>query len=191
MKSANIGPWSRLRRSVQDLGSLFVFGAVIASVVAWLPPLDSEGPRVGREQQSEDLAGGGIMVRSQVLHIWLPEPLADPSACEVRPDAVPSDRELRGILERRGYQDLFYAISYRIYQANADTADVSFIRFPYREPESLREFLAILAWRVGRPDRDWDGVFAGATVHILPAKVSRQELIQILRRIPIANGGKP
>ena len=140
-------------RLLHDLGVLFVFGVLVTAVVVELPPLDPETPRQGREQESDDLPGGGIITSTHVLQIWLPEPLFDLAKRESRAFVVEKHEELRNILERPEYQDLFYAFMRRGYQVNFGSADITFIRYPLRVHENLQEFLNILATAAGSPPR--------------------------------------
>ena len=86
-----------------------------------------------------------MIVRSEVIHLWLPEVLVDPARREFPALVARTHQELKKALERRGQEDLSYAITVRGHQANHGAADISFIRYPYREPENLQELIDVLA----------------------------------------------
>ena len=147
-------------------------------MVVELPPPDPETPRQGREQESDDLPGGGIITSTDVLQIWLPEPLVDLAKRESRSFVVEKHQELLKILERPEYQDLFYAFTARGYQVNFGSADITFIRYPLRVHEDLQEFLNILATAAGSlprsPAADYSGAVCPRRAHgIVPARATR------------------
>ena len=112
-------------------------------------------------------AGSGVIVRSVMLHVWVPESslsLLSQSGLSNRP----TYQELQTALERRGQQDLWYAFSTRGEQVNRGLTDISFIRYPYRDPSILGEFLDVLATAAGNAPLDPAEYYTGAAVHVLP-----------------------
>ena len=77
MKKPITAPWPRLRRLVQDIGTLLLFAAVITAIAVGFPRPAAQAPGPGSEGDSNNRPGGGVAVQTQVLEIWMPEPLAD------------------------------------------------------------------------------------------------------------------
>ncbi len=186
MTKSFVTPRSRLWRLFQDIGTLFLFGVVIAAIAIGFPRRAARTPNAGRERDSEDRPGAGITVHTQVLQIWLPEPLVDLWAGEPRPAVVHNHQELRAILEHKGYQDLWYAVAVRTFQVNGGTTEILFIRHPYREPEKFQDFLDVLATTAGNPPCSPAADYSSATVQIGLATMSPQEFLRTLKASQLA-----
>ena len=94
-------------------------------------------------------------------------------------------------LERRSDQSLWYAIALRGYGSSGGTADIVFIRYPYRDPEYHREFLSVLATAAGNPPAHPDPDYSRAIVHRLPARLSLQEFLEGIQASPSGNSAPP
>ncbi len=180
MTRQSVPSWSRLRRLFQDIGTMLVFGAVVMVIAVWFPRPAAQAPRPGREGESEDRPGSGMTVHSQVLHIWLPEPLADMAQGKFPPGVAQSHHELRQALERKGHQDLWYAYAVRLLQDNGATTEILFIRHPYSEPERFQDFLDILATAAGKPPRYLAADYVGAKLQVLPGTISSRQFLETI-----------
>ena len=81
-----------------------------------------------RSPGPEDAPGSGIVMRTEVTTLWIPRPFA--MWPKVRPaDLVTRSPEaLQTELERRGLNDAWYALTYRYYQVNGDSAEITQVR---------------------------------------------------------------
>ncbi len=170
------------------LGALFsrLVGNVMIVVVflttaIGLTQLDALAPRPSGALEFSDPPGSGVIVRSEVIHMWLPEILADPARQEFPALVARTHQELKKMLERGGQENLWYAITVRGHQANLGAADISFIRRPYREPENFQELMDVLAAVAGSPPCHPSADYSAAIVHIIPAGMSRQEWLEVIQ----------
>jgi hypothetical protein len=129
------------------------------------------------------MPGSGVVARSEVRHLWLPETLKDFAEHRSRSPAGRTHSELRAFLERRGKTDLWYAISARGHQVNGGFADITFIRRPYGDAQHFQEFLDILTTAAGDPPRYSTASYTGALVHILPRELSDREPREVVNEL--------
>jgi hypothetical protein len=176
-----IAPRSRLWQLLQDLGTLFAFGAVVAAAGMILPYHDAHTPRTGSQRRGDDRPDGDIAVMSQVLDIWLPEPLVDLAKREFQPCGLNRDEGLEKVLDRKEYQDLFHAFTVRGFQSNSDAVIVTYVRYPYHVSEHYQELVDLLATAAGSPPRYAGMDYSGTTIHIVPAGTSRQDLLAAIQ----------
>jgi hypothetical protein len=113
--------------------------------------------------------------------LWLPQKLVDLSKREPGSVVVQTHQELQLIFELQEDQEMVYAITIRGHQANQGAANITFLRCPYRERESLSEFREIMATAVGSPPRTPTIDYSGAKVHILPSAMTRGELFEAIQ----------
>jgi hypothetical protein len=163
-------------------------GIVLAAVMIVAFRLVSRATGPGRRLDPAEVPGGGIVVRSEVLHLWSPEALMELARQQARAPVVRDHGGLRRSLELRGQQDLWYALTVRGHQVNGLFADMTVIRRPYRDPESFPEFLNVLAVAGGDPPRDPGPDFSTASIHLIPAELARREpsgaIAELLRHPP-------
>jgi hypothetical protein len=170
------------------LGALFsrLVGNVMIVVVflttaIGLTQLDALAPRPSGALEFSDPPGSGVIVRSEVIHMWLPEILADPARQEFPALVARTHQELKKMLERGGQENLWYAITVRGHQANLGAADISFIRRPYCEPENFQELMDVLATVAGNPPCYPSADYSAAIVHVIPAGMSRREWLEVIQ----------
>jgi hypothetical protein len=101
----------------------------------------------GQDQDlaSSDQPGGGIIIRSEVLRVWLPPALLELAKREPPVGTIRNHEAFRRFLEIRRQEKVWYAIAVRGYQANGDIVDMPFVRRPYGEPRQFPELLEMLA----------------------------------------------
>ncbi len=146
-----------------------------------LTQLDLKAGLPSQGLETADGSGSGVTVRSVMLNLWVPESslnLLSHSGLSERP----TYQELQAALERRGQQDLWYAFSTRGEQLNGGLADVTFIRYPYRDPSILGEFLDVLATAAGNSPPDPASYNTGPAVHVLPDDLARHEPREIVQK---------
>jgi hypothetical protein len=145
--------------------TVFLIAAGAIGLIHCAPPHDHQDQEIADADQPE----AGIIVRSEVNHLWLPPALIELANHQALCGFIRTHDDLRQYLERRGQKGLWYALTMRGYQANGAIVDMLFVRRPYQMPSVFPEFLQTLAMAVehssGPPDRE----IRNASVHILPA----------------------
>ena len=148
------------RRSDFPLGALFrrlagnlMIVVVFVTTAIGLTQFDAVVPRPSAAPEFSDPPGSGLIVRSEVIRLWVPETLVDPARHEFPALVARTHQELKKVLERRGQENLWYAITVRAHLANHRAEDSSFIRYPYRQPEYLPELMDVLTTVAGSPPR--------------------------------------
>jgi hypothetical protein len=162
------------------VGNLMIV-VIFAITAIGLTQFDALAPRPSGAPEFSDPPGSGVIVRSEVIHLWLPETLVDPARHEFPALVARTHQELKKALERGGQEDLWYAITLRGHQASHGSADISFIRYPYREPKHLQELMDILATVAGSPPRHPSADYSAAIVQIMPAGMSQREWLEAMR----------
>ena len=169
----------------------FMIVVVIATAAIGLTKFNAAGPRPSEAQEFSDPPGSGVIVRSEVIHLWLPETLVDLARHEFPALVALSHQELKKALERRGQENLWYAITVRGHQANHGVSDISFIRYPYRQPENLQELMDVLAAVAGSPPRHPCADYSAAVVEIMPAGMSQREWLEAVQGSSILGQAVP
>jgi hypothetical protein len=145
--------------------------------------LDSCASRPSRVLEPDDQPGSGVIVRAEVLHLWLPETLIDLVGHQSEYLVSQTHHELQPSLERRGHEKLWYASTTRGYQVNGGIVDITVIRHPYRDPEHFQEFLDVLSTVAGNPPRYPTLQYSGAGVHVLPGELSEREPSEVVEEL--------
>ncbi len=164
------------RRLVGNLMIVVVFVTTAIGLVHF----NAVVPQPGAAPEFNDPPGSGVIVRSEVTHLWLPEILVDPAPHEFPALAARTHQELKKALERRGPENLWYAITVRGHLADHRTEDTSFIRHPYREPENLQELMDVLATVAGSAPGHPSADYSAAIVHTMPAGMSQREWLEAM-----------
>jgi hypothetical protein len=162
---------ARFRRLAGNL--MIVFVLVTTAIV--LTQFDAATPRPSAATEFSDPPGSGLIVRSEVIGLWVPETLVDPAGHESPALVARTHPELKTILENRGQENLWYAITFRAQLADHRAEESSFIRYPYRQPEYLAEFMDVLTAVEGSPPRHPCADYSAAVVHVIPAGISHGE----------------
>jgi hypothetical protein len=158
-------------------GNLMIVVVLVTTMIG-LAHFNAVVPELGAAPEPSDAPGSGLIVRSEVIHLWLPESLVDLAQSEPPALVARTHQELIKAVERRGQQNLWYAITVRAYLANDRSEDMSFIRHPYRHLDHLQELTDIVATVVGIPPRYPSADYSTAVVHIVPARMSQREWLQ-------------
>jgi hypothetical protein len=139
-----------------------------------------------------DRPGAGIIVRSEVLHIWLPPAFVEWATRQPSSGVMRTHEDLKRFLERRGQEKLWYATTTRGHQANGNSVDLPLVRQPYSEPNSFPEFLEILAVAAEDSSDEATDKFSSASVHVLPEEsimIDFRDVMAELRRHPCSLAG--
>jgi hypothetical protein len=168
-------PFNALFRGLA--GNLMIVVALVTAAIG-LTQLNAVALRPGAAPEFSDPPGSGLIVRSEVIGLWLPETLVAPAGHEFPALFAQSHQELKAVLERRGQENLWYAISVRTHLADQRVEDTSFIRYPYRQPEYLAELMDVLTAVAGSPPDHPSADDSAAVVHIVPAAMSPREWLE-------------
>jgi hypothetical protein len=176
MTTPDMLTWLPLRRRFRSLvHGVFMVAMIVATAIG-LTWLDVRALWPGQGVGPEDLPGSGVIVRTEVLHLWLQESLMEPAGPQPESSVARTHRELRAILECRGQEGLWYALTSRGHQVDGGSADITLIRHPYGDAEHFREFLDVLATAAGHPTP----YHAGAQVHFVAGDLSGREPREVI-----------
>jgi hypothetical protein len=166
-------------------------GTLILAAAIGISHLPSQATRPSRQLELDDGPAAGIIVRAELLHLWLPESLTELAGRQPESAVVPTHQELRSLLERLGQESLWYALTFRCHQVDGDAADVTFTRQPYDDPQYFQEFLAVLATAAGNPPRHSAADFSKATVHLIPGDLSKSQPREAMEELLSAGTVRP
>jgi hypothetical protein len=136
--------------------------------------------RRDRRLEPADRAGAGIIVRSELVLVWLPETRTGLVQRLSRSRALQSHEELRRALEREENRDLWYALTTRTEQVDGEFADLTVIRRPYDDALHFVEFLDVLATVGGNPPRRPDADFSKANVRLIAEESPNRDPREIM-----------
>jgi hypothetical protein len=170
-------------RLLRSWGDKAILLAVIAGTAIGLAWLDSRVIRPAQGLEPHDGTSSGVTVRSEVLHLWLPESLSELGKLEPSSSVGQQHQQLRTSLERRARESAWYALTIRGYQANGRMADITFIRHPYRDSQILQEFVDVLATAAGNPPLHSALKYSGAKVHTLSSEQSAREPREVVEEL--------
>jgi hypothetical protein len=183
MTNPGTATWLPLWRLFRSWGDKVLILAVIFAAAIALTRLDSRVIRPGRAVEAEDQPGSGIIVRAEVVHLWLPKTLLDEAQLQPISAVARSHREARSLPEPLWRQKLWYALTVRGHQQNGRHADVTYFIHPYRDPEHFSDFLKALATAAGHPPIDSTSDFSKAEVHIIPGELSEREPSEVVKEL--------
>jgi hypothetical protein len=116
----------------------------------------------------EDPPNSGIIVRTEVTALWIPQAIHDVAQSEAGATVFHCPEALQTELERRGLNDAWYALTYRGYQVNGDSAEITQVRRISEAPDHLEEFQDMMATAAGHPPRHEGREFSQVKVGIIP-----------------------
>jgi hypothetical protein len=168
-------------------GNLMIVVVFVTAAIG-LTQFGAVAPRLSAAPEFSDPPGSGLIVCSDVICLWVPETLVDPVGHELPANVARTHQELKTLLERRGQENLWYAITVRAHQVNHRTEDISYIRYPYRQPEYLPELIDVLTAVSGSPPGRPSADYSSAIVHIVPGGMSEREWLKAMQGIVSASG---
>ena len=116
----------------------------------------------------EDPPNSGIIVRTEVTALWIPQAIHDVAQGEAGATVFHSPEALQTELERRGLNDAWYALTYRGYQVNGDSAEITQVRRISEAPAHIEEFQDMMATAAGHPPPHEGREFSQVKVGIIP-----------------------
>jgi hypothetical protein len=171
-------------------GSLMIVVLLVTTAIG-LTQFGAMAPRPSAAPEFSDPPGSGLIVCSEVIHLWVPETLVDPAGHEFQALVGRTHQELKTVLERRGLENRWYAITVRAHQANHRIENISYIRYPFRQPEYLPELMDILTAVAGSPPRHPSADLSAAIVHSVPAGMSEREWLEAMQASSLLRPGVP
>jgi hypothetical protein len=149
---------------------------VIAMGLAW-HKFDATQP--ASEPELDEPPNSGLIVRSEVLYVCIPQALIDLAKRDLEAHVDSTYDDWKATLERHGHQNVCYGLLVRTHQKNGRVVDLTFVRYPHREPQIFQELLDVLAIEAGRPPvRDPDRDYSRTTVEIASTNAPRQEILE-------------
>lgn len=121
----------------------------------------------GPRNESDACPNGGIIVRADVIDIWLPLTLDELVKRRSRLDAIREHEDLQHFLEGQGEEDVAYAVTTRAHQLNGEEVDMIFIHQPYNDPGGFSKLVDVLETAAGNPPNYPSLDFSTASVHIV------------------------
>jgi hypothetical protein len=141
--------------------------------------------RQDRSLEPDKPSGDNIMIRCEVVHLWLPPALIELSHRRSQSRLTHDGKEFQRFLELPDHKDLWYAFCMRGHLVNGQCYDIRIIRWPCHEPREFPELSEVLATAAGNPPRDSTIEFSGASVHVIPDELLEREPREIIAELPI------
>jgi hypothetical protein len=131
----------------------------------------------------DDPPGSGTVMRADVTAIWIPQALLDLAQREAGPHDNRSCEELRVRLQRQGLNDAFYALTYRGYQLNGESAEITQVRRVSEMPDHFDEFQVLLAAAAGNRARSEARDFSRTTIHVIPDSLLNADPVEAITEL--------
>jgi hypothetical protein len=178
--------WGLVRWLASNLISVLVFTAIALC----LARLDFKATQPASEPESDEPGGSGLIVRSEVLYVCMPQTLIDLAKRDDEAHVPSKHEDWKAALERHGHENICYGLLVRGHQVNGRWADITFVRYPHREPEHFQELLDVLAALAGRPLVGQPPLdCTGTTVQIAPPDSSREEILAGIKALSLSGEG--
>jgi hypothetical protein len=136
----------------------------------------------------EDRPGSGIVMRTEVAAVWVPQALCNLARLEAGHRAHFTPQEVQTFLEKHGWQTASYALTYRGLQVNGEFGELTQIRFLSEAADHLDEFRAVMATAAGRPPNFEDGDYSHSNVELIPDTLQpfspREAMTRLLAESP-------
>src|SRR5262245_9495306 len=102
--------WLAIRRQLRSWGEKVLMVSMLVAAMVGLSWISRSACGPSRAVDPDDKPGLGVVLRTDVLRLWLPGTLIE--FAEHRPQSLApqTHSQLRALLERRGQTDLWYAL---------------------------------------------------------------------------------
>jgi hypothetical protein len=172
----------RLVRRISTVSGTLRLVTVIGVGSIGLAFFASNMARQDRLAGFDDEPGSGIMIRSEVIRLYLPRTIIELAKRQTQQPALRTHDDLRRNLELQHQQNLWYALTVRGLQVNGELVDLTFIRRPYSDPARFAEFLDVLAAVTGNPPDLWRNL-SSAGVTFIPDELSVREPREVMSEL--------
>jgi hypothetical protein len=166
-------------RAVAPWALAVFLGAGILAIAVFGHLLDQHNQSVDANHRP----GDNLIIRYEVAQIWLPQSLSELAERNTTKDAIRTHEELRRALERGHNEHVWYALTVRGHQTNAEFGDITFIRSPYSDQTNFAEFMDILAVAAGNPPADNAVDYSVASIDVLPEELLNREPRAVVREL--------
>ncbi len=163
--------------------------AIVALAVAGIR-LDLHAPSLASREPS----GSGLVVRSEVAVIWLPQILRELARGQAGRKLNTSHAELKAQLERGGWRDAWYAVSYRSWLQSGEISRVTHLRRMSESINHAEELGLALAAAAGSPPLVDRVDYSHASIELIPdamRTVDPREALAHLMVIPAGDDESP
>jgi hypothetical protein len=148
----------------------------IAIGLAW-PKFQATQP--AGEPELDEPPNSGLIVRTELLCVCIPQALIDLARRDREAHVSSTYDDWKSTLARHGHQNVCYGLVVRTHQKNGRVVDLTFVRYPHRDPEKFQELLDLLAIADGRPPAgDPDRDYSKTKVQVVPTNALQQEILE-------------
>jgi hypothetical protein len=168
----------RLSRLVGNPITLVAFVA-IAIGLAWSR---FDATQSAREPEPDEPPNSGLIVRSELLYVCMPQPLIDLAKRDLEAHVASTYDDWKASLAHHGHQNVCYGLLVRAHQKNGRVVDLTFVRYPHREPQRFQELLDVIGIAAGRrPAGEYNRDYSRTTAQIASTNASRQEILERIK----------
>jgi hypothetical protein len=165
--------WRLVGKPITLVGFVAV---AIAIGLAW-PKFPATQP--AGEPEVDEPPNSGLIVRTELLGVCIPQALIDLAKRDLEAHVASTYDDWKATLVRHGHQNVCYGLVVRTHQKNGRVLDLTFVRYPHREPEKFQELLDLLAIADGRPPAgDPDRDYSKTTVQVVQTNALQQEILE-------------
>ena len=155
-------------------GSIFMVFAIAAGVMG-LIRFATQVSIQNQKLADDDQPGGDIIIRSEMLHVWVSPTLVDLAKYQAESGEIRTHKDSRRFLELRSQIKLCYVVILRGHQVDGNFVDMPFVRQPYNDAEHFPEFLDVLAAVAENSWGEPTDLLSTVSVHIVPEKFADAE----------------
>jgi hypothetical protein len=177
--SEHVSAWKVVAIGGRKLFTLIVIGGGSLGLTLFASHL----ARQDRVPEPDNHPGSGIIVRSEVLRLWLPQTLIELAKRQTLPSRIRTHEELQRTLECLCQRDVWYALTARAHKVNGERVDLTTIRWPYRDSRYFPELLDVLALAAGEPPSDPTPGFSDVSISVLPDDSLKREPREVMREV--------
>jgi hypothetical protein len=160
------------RRGLAIWGGNVFMTILVATAAMGLTRFGTHVSRQAQKAKPIEAGGAGIIIRSEMVCVWLPRALSELAERQSQSPVVRTHEELQRFLKVQHQEVLWYATTTRGQQVNGDFMDITVIRRPYDDPGHFPELLNILAAAAGSLPRYPTADFSSASISF----ISQQQL---------------
>jgi hypothetical protein len=142
----------------------------------------------GHVKGADDEVGGGIIVRSAVLYIWLDPALKGLAVHSLETGALESPEAYRRYADRHelALRHAWYALTIRSTQRNGKVVVTDLIREPYSmEPDRFPEFLDVMGIALGSTRQPTTFDFTAGKVREIPERFAQGDRFDVLALLKV------
>jgi hypothetical protein len=131
---------------------------------------------------AEEPPGSGIILRTEVITIWVPRALREMARQWAGPLVDYPPEHVQIYLARNGWRVGWYALTCRGYQVNGQSGEITHIRWLSEAADHPDELQAVMATAAGRPSRFQGSGFSHARVEIIPETLQAADSREAITR---------